>query len=126
LELREGAVKMIPTAKVRVLTHTDMDGVCCAALFIRKYGKDIDITYATVKQAQQFDGSGISFDYVCDLPKVGNAINLDHHKSNYENLVDRKILWGLRATPLLVKSEFSGIWQILPNFPLIFVHWIWF
>ncbi|MFW9778580.1 MAG: hypothetical protein ACFFE8_06965 [Candidatus Heimdallarchaeota archaeon] len=83
---------MPPTTSPRILTHTDMDGVCCAALFLRKYGTDLDVTYASVKQAGDLDKSGSSFDFVCDLPKVGNAINLDHHKSNHDNLVAKNRL----------------------------------
>ncbi|MFX0126388.1 MAG: hypothetical protein ACFFAE_22390, partial [Candidatus Hodarchaeota archaeon] len=29
----------------------------------------------------------VKVDYTCDLPKIGNSINYDHHKSNYENLI---------------------------------------
>lgn len=78
--------------KLRILTHIDMDGVCCAALFLRKYGSKIEITYSTVTQALRTVTSGVSFDYVCDLPKVGNAVNLDHHKSNFESLLARNRL----------------------------------
>jgi len=73
---------------MRIVTHTDFDGICCAALFLRKYGLDIDIIFASVKEAKQLSLSNISVDYTCDLPKVGASINLDHHKSNYENLVE--------------------------------------
>ncbi|MFW9855588.1 MAG: hypothetical protein ACFFFG_11030 [Candidatus Thorarchaeota archaeon] len=103
---------MPPARKPRILTHTDMDGVCCAALFIRKYGTDVDITYATVKQAHEFDKSQISFDFVCDLPKVGNAINLDHHKSNHENLVARNHL----SSEDIVDSQSPSATEIVYNY----------
>ncbi|MFX0182168.1 MAG: DHHA1 domain-containing protein [Candidatus Hodarchaeota archaeon] len=73
---------------MRIVTHTDLDGICCAALFLRKYGLDIDIIFASVKEAKQLSMSDISVDYTCDLPKVGTSINLDHHKSNFEDLVE--------------------------------------
>ncbi|UCE12320.1 MAG: hypothetical protein JSV04_08970 [Candidatus Heimdallarchaeota archaeon] len=71
---------------MKIVTHTDLDGISCAALFIRKYGKDIKIIYATVKEAQKISNKGFTADYTCDLPKVGNSINIDHHRSNFENL----------------------------------------
>lgn len=71
---------------VKIATHTDFDGICCAALFLRKFGFNIDIQYLTVKKAKELSDTGLTFDYTCDLPKIGKSINIDHHKSNYENL----------------------------------------
>jgi single-stranded DNA-specific DHH superfamily exonuclease len=68
---------------VKIVTHTDFDGICCAALFFRKFGFNIEIIFATVKEAKDFSNS---VDYTCDLPKIGTSINIDHHKSNYEEL----------------------------------------
>ncbi len=71
---------------VKIVTHTDFDGICCAALFLRKFGFNIEITYTTVKEARELSNAGFSVDYTCDLPKIGTSVNIDHHKSNYENL----------------------------------------
>ncbi len=71
---------------VRIVTHTDFDGICCAALFLRKFGLDIEIIYATVKEAKELSNTKLSVDFTCDLPKIGKSINIDHHKSNYEEL----------------------------------------
>ncbi len=72
---------------MNIATHTDMDGVCCAALFIRKFGSEIKIVYLSVNEANNFVEQEMKIDYTCDLPKIGDSINFDHHKSNYENLV---------------------------------------
>jgi oligoribonuclease NrnB/cAMP/cGMP phosphodiesterase (DHH superfamily) len=71
---------------VKIATHTDIDGICCAALFIRKFGSDIEIVYATVNEAKNLADYEAKVDYTCDLPKIGKSINIDHHKSNYEDL----------------------------------------
>ncbi len=71
---------------VRIATHTDFDGICCAALFLRKFGFDIKVIYSTVKEAKDLSNGGFSVDYTCDLPKIGTSVNIDHHKSNYEEL----------------------------------------
>ncbi len=71
---------------VKIATHTDFDGICCAALFLRKFGFDIDIEYLTVKKAKELSAAGFTVDYTCDLPKIGTSVNIDHHLSNYENL----------------------------------------
>lgn len=73
---------------MKIITHTDFDGICCAALFIRKYGNSIDVKYSTVNEAKKLSKIKAKFDYTCDLPKVENSINIDHHKSNYEELVN--------------------------------------
>ncbi|MFX1282498.1 MAG: DHHA1 domain-containing protein [Promethearchaeota archaeon] len=73
---------------MRIVTHTDFDGICCAALFLRKFGSEIEITFATVKKAKELSNRNFSVDYTCDLPKIGTSINIDHHKSNYENLIE--------------------------------------
>ena len=77
---------------MRVVTHTDFDGICCAALFIRKFGSDIEIIYASVDEAKELNFSNIQVDYTCDLPKIGTSINLDHHQSNYDNLINAKLI----------------------------------
>ena len=71
---------------MRIVTHTDFDGICCAALFIRKFGSNIDIIYSSVQQAKEYSDSEPSIDYTCDLPKIGMSKNIDHHKTNYEDL----------------------------------------
>jgi single-stranded DNA-specific DHH superfamily exonuclease len=71
---------------VRIVTHTDFDGICCAALFLRKFGLDMEIIYATVKEAKELSNTKLSVDFTCDLPKIGTSVNIDHHKSNYEEL----------------------------------------
>ncbi len=71
---------------MRVVTHTDLDGICCAALFLRKFGSNIEIKYSTVKVAKELSNADFSVNYTCDLPKIGTSINIDHHKSNYEDL----------------------------------------
>lgn len=72
---------------MNIVTHTDLDGICCAALFIRKYGSQIKIIFATVNEARRISEENFDADYTCDLPKVNNSINIDHHKSNYEDLI---------------------------------------
>ncbi|MHA1332063.1 MAG: hypothetical protein ACTSR2_13415 [Candidatus Hodarchaeales archaeon] len=57
-----------------IVTHTDMDGVCSAALFIVKYGSDIDIKYVTVNEAKKLHREGFKPDFTCDLPKINNSI----------------------------------------------------
>ncbi len=71
---------------VKLITHIDFDGICCAALFIRKFGSSVDITYATVQEAKQLSKDNFQVDYTCDLPKVSQSVNIDHHKTNYEDL----------------------------------------
>ncbi|MHA2225501.1 MAG: DHHA1 domain-containing protein [Candidatus Hodarchaeales archaeon] len=73
---------------MKIATHTDLDGLCSSALFLRKFGTDIEIEYITVNKAKELTVSGSIFDYTCDLPKIGSSINIDHHKSNYEALVE--------------------------------------
>ncbi|MHA1973538.1 MAG: DHHA1 domain-containing protein [Candidatus Hodarchaeales archaeon] len=75
-----------------IVTHTDMDGICSAALFILKYGTDIEIKYVTVNEAKQLHREGFKPDYTCDLPKIDDSINIDHHKSNFEELIKEKRL----------------------------------
>lgn len=70
-----------------IVTHTDFDGICSAALFLRKYGEKAKIRFATVNEAKQLSESNFKTNYTVDLPKIGNSINIDHHKSNYENLL---------------------------------------
>jgi len=71
---------------VKIVTHIDFDGICSAALFIRKFGENIDIIFATVQQAKQFSLEKLQVDYTCDLPKVHQSINIDHHQTNYDDL----------------------------------------
>jgi hypothetical protein len=71
---------------VKIVTHTDFDGICCAALFIRKFGSSVEIKFATVQQAKQLAEENFPADYTCDLPKVSQSMNIDHHKTNYDNL----------------------------------------
>jgi oligoribonuclease NrnB/cAMP/cGMP phosphodiesterase (DHH superfamily) len=71
---------------MRIVTHTDFDGVCCAALFLRKFGSNIEIIYLSVNEAKEYSNSSATVDYTCDLPKVGSSVNIDHHKSNFEDL----------------------------------------
>ncbi len=72
---------------MKLVTHTDLDGLCCAALFIRKYGSSIDIIYATVQEAKQLSIDNFQASYTCDLPKVSQSVNIDHHKTNFNDLV---------------------------------------
>lgn len=78
---------------IRLATHNaDMDGIGSAALFIRackKIDKDYLITYLSVDDAKS---SNQEFDYVTDLPKIKEAINIDHHQSNFEHLVKQNKL----------------------------------
>ena len=71
---------------MRIVTHTDFDGICCAALFLHKFGSSVEITYSSVKEAKELSKANYSVDYTCDLPKIGKSVNIDHHKSNYEEL----------------------------------------
>jgi hypothetical protein len=72
---------------LKIITHIDFDGICCAALFIRKFGKNVEINFSTIQQAKQFHQEKKQVDFTCDLPKVHNSINIDHHKTNFENLL---------------------------------------
>ena len=40
-----------------VVTHTDFDGICSAALFLRKYGEKTHIRFATVNEAKDLSKS---------------------------------------------------------------------
>jgi len=71
---------------VKIVTHIDFDGICSAALFIRKFGDGIDIIFATVQQAKQFSDEKLLVDYTCDLPKVHQSVNIDHHQTNFDDL----------------------------------------
>jgi hypothetical protein len=73
---------------VKLITHVDIDGICCAALFILKFGETINITYATVQQAKELSSANFQVDYTCDLPKVSQSVNIDHHKTNFEKLIE--------------------------------------
>ncbi|MHA2306251.1 MAG: DHHA1 domain-containing protein [Candidatus Hodarchaeales archaeon] len=94
-----------------IVTHTDFDGICSAALFLRKYGKKAEIRFATVNEAKKLSKSDFKTNFTLDLPKIGNSINIDHHKSNYENLLnsgrlmeeDRVIPSADSATELVYK-----------------------
>ncbi len=70
-----------------IVTHIDFDGICSAALFLRRYGEEVHIRFATVNEAKNLSKSNFKTNYTVDLPKIGNSINIDHHKSNYENLL---------------------------------------
>jgi oligoribonuclease NrnB/cAMP/cGMP phosphodiesterase (DHH superfamily) len=71
---------------LKIVTHIDFDGICSAALFIRKYGEILDIIFATVQQAKQFSREKLVVDFTCDLPKVHTSINIDHHQTNFDEL----------------------------------------
>jgi oligoribonuclease NrnB/cAMP/cGMP phosphodiesterase (DHH superfamily) len=94
-----------------IVTHTDFDGICSAALFLRKYGKKAEIRFATVNEAKILSKSDFKPNFTIDLPKIGNSINIDHHKSNFENLSnsgrlteeDRVIPTADSATELVYK-----------------------
>ncbi len=72
---------------LKIVTHIDFDGICSAALFIRKFGEEIDIIFASVQQAKQFSLEKLQVDYTCDLPKVHQSINIDHHQTNFDDLL---------------------------------------
>lgn len=72
---------------MKIVTHIDFDGICSAALFIRKFGEKIDIIFASVQQAKQFSLEKLQVDYTCDLPKVHRSINIDHHQTNFDDLL---------------------------------------
>ncbi len=55
--------------------------------FLRKYGEKTRIRFATVNEAKLLSKSNFKTNYTVDLPKIGTSINIDHHKSNYENLL---------------------------------------
>ena len=73
---------------MKLVTHIDFDGICCAALFILKFGETIDIIYATVQEAKKLSSDNFQVDYTCDLPKVSQSVNIDHHKTNYDDLIE--------------------------------------
>lgn len=71
-------------ASMKVATHiSDCDGICSAALILRKY-PNAEITFWSPTGIVKSDDA---FDLVTDLPKPKNAkANVDHHISNYEKL----------------------------------------
>jgi len=75
---------------VKVAAHSeDIDGISSAALFLIKF-PEAEIRFLSVYEAQQTEEE---FDYSVDLPKTKNTkINIDHHKSNYERLINEKKL----------------------------------
>ena len=75
---------------MRVATHCDdIDGIAAAALILRIY-PDAEIRFLTVDQAKK---TLENFDIVIDLPKPINAkINIDHHETNLERLVNENRL----------------------------------
>jgi len=69
---------------MRVAVHiSDCDGICSAALILRKY-PNAEITFWTPVNIVNTDEY---FDLVVDLPKPKNAkVNIDHHYTNFERL----------------------------------------
>ncbi len=89
---------------VKIVTHIDFDGICCAALFIRKFGRSVEIYFSTIQQARQFHHEKKQVDFTCDLPKVHNSINIDHHKTNFDELIAKNRL----TSKDLVKPDASS------------------
>ena len=74
----------------RVAVHaSDFDGIASAALLVLMK-PSIKIDFLTVSEA--LNPHGI-YDMVIDLPKIGDAINIDHHKTNYERLISEGRLY---------------------------------
>ena len=68
----------------RIAVHaSDFDGIASAALIVLMK-PSIKIDFLTVSEALNPHGT---YDMVIDLPKIGTAINIDHHKTNYERLI---------------------------------------
>ncbi len=68
----------------RVAVHgSDLDGIASAAILLL-LKPSLKIDFLTVSEALN---PHASYDLVVDLPKIGNAINIDHHKTNYEKLI---------------------------------------
>ncbi|MEM1585737.1 MAG: DHHA1 domain-containing protein [Candidatus Korarchaeota archaeon] len=92
----------------RVAVHSgDLDGICSAAILLL-LSQSIKIDFLSVTEAKK---APAIYDLVVDLPKIGNAINIDHHETNYEylskyNLLEEKDLVDPNApsaTELLAK-----------------------
>lgn len=75
---------------VKIAVHNDdVDGLACAALFIKKY-PDAEIHFLSVEEARE---SNEYYDFIADLPKSNNAkVNIDHHESNLRRLKEEKRL----------------------------------
>lgn len=75
---------------MKIAVHNeDIDGIACAALFLRKY-PDAIIRFLSVYEAET---SEESYDIIADLPKSKNAIiNIDHHETNLRRLIKEKRL----------------------------------
>lgn len=73
----------------RVAVHSsDLDGICAAAILLL-ISPSIKIDFLSVTDAKRVP---TVYDLVVDLPKIGNAINIDHHETNYEYLTKHNLL----------------------------------
>lgn len=70
---------------MKVAVHSeDIDGIACAALFLL-VDPSTHIRFLTVHEAHETEEE---FDFIADLPKCLRCkVNIDHHKSNLENLI---------------------------------------
>jgi len=75
----------------RVAVHaSDLDGIASAAILLL-LKPTLKIDFLTVTEAKK---APAIYDLVVDLPKIGDAINIDHHKTNFENLLQSGRLSG--------------------------------
>ncbi len=73
----------------RVAVHaSDLDGIASAAILLL-LSPSLKIDFLSVTEAKK---APAIYDLVVDLPKIGNAINIDHHKTNYEYLIQYDLL----------------------------------
>lgn len=83
IKLSEEHRKIIDEINHVAVHASDLDGIASAALILlMKPTAKID--FLTVAEAKNCRNS---YDLVIDLPKIGDAINIDHHKTNYDRLV---------------------------------------
>ena len=90
---------------------SDLDGIASAALiFLLKPSVKID--YLTVSEALN---SYRDYDLVIDLPKIGDAVNIDHHRTNYERLklegrlTERDLVDPEAPSATLLVAKYFGI-----------------
>lgn len=83
--------KIVPKKNIDVLNRveriavhaSDLDGIASAAIMLL-LKPAVKIDFLSVNDAKN---AVPIYDMVIDLPKIGNAINIDHHQTNYDHLI---------------------------------------
>lgn len=76
--------------EIIVAVHSeDIDGITSAALILRKFPN----AHIVFLRHSEIKKTSLRFDVVIDLPKPKNCrVNIDHHKTNFEQLIKSKRL----------------------------------